>query len=109
MEIGSTRIASIATYGSEQGASVANSRGGCQRANAEASAGHAFSADRPNPTGGQVHWLRAPESGLESPPVVDSQRVAAVRNAVEQGTFVINPERIADKLIGLEQALTDSG
>jgi anti-sigma28 factor (negative regulator of flagellin synthesis) len=32
--------------------------------------------------------------------------VAAVRSAVENGTFAVNPERIADKLISLEQALT---
>ena len=39
-------------------------------------------------------------------PVVDSQRVAAVRSAAENGTFAVNPQRIADKLISLEQALT---
>jgi flagellar biosynthesis anti-sigma factor FlgM len=39
---------------------------------------------------------------------VDSQRVEAVRSAVENGTFSVDAVRIAEKLISLEQALTDA-
>ena len=45
---------------------------------------------------------------LASEPVVDSQRVEAVRSAIENGTFTVNPDRIADKMMSLEQALTDA-
>lgn len=30
---------------------------------------------------------------------VDAQKVQAVRTAIEQGTYVVNPEAIADKLL----------
>jgi flagellar biosynthesis anti-sigma factor FlgM len=39
---------------------------------------------------------------------VDSKKVEAVRSAVENGTFTVHPERIAEKLMSLEQALTDA-
>jgi anti-sigma28 factor (negative regulator of flagellin synthesis) len=39
---------------------------------------------------------------------VDSKKVEAVRSAVEDGTFMVHPERIAEKLMSLEQALTDA-
>ena len=48
------------------------------------------------------------ERQLESQPAVDGQRVNAVRGAVENGTFEVNPERIAEKKMSLEQALTDA-
>ena len=40
--------------------------------------------------------------------MVDSQRVQAVRSAVEDGTFSVNPERIAEEMMSLEQALMDA-
>ena len=107
MEIENNRIASIATHVCGQGASVESQRGGQQGGGAAASASGTTGADRLSLTG-QAHQLRALETGLESQPVVDKQRVEAVRSAVEQGTFVIDPQRIADRLISLEQALTDA-
>jgi negative regulator of flagellin synthesis FlgM len=65
------------------------------------------SADRVSLTG-EARQLQQLESQIANEPVVDSQRVEAVRSAVENGTFTVNPDRIADKLIGLEQALTDA-
>lgn len=38
-------------------------------------------------------------------PVVDSQRVEAVRQAIANGTYEIDPQRTAEKLIGFETAL----
>jgi len=109
MEIDNNRIASIATYVSGQSASVAKLRGRCRGASKEPSVGHVCGADRVVSLTGQAHRVRALTSGLESQPVVVSQRVAAARSGLEQGTFVIDPERIADKLMGLGQALTDAG
>jgi len=106
MEIENNRIASIAAHISGQGAAVEN-RNTAPRGQDAPPATGSGGADRVSLTG-QAHQLRALESGLESQPVVDSQRVEAVRSAVEQGTFTINPERIAEKLISLEQALTDA-
>ncbi len=46
------------------------------------------------------------EIRIAESPVVDSNRVAEVRNAVDNGTFTVDPARIADKMISLETALT---
>jgi anti-sigma28 factor (negative regulator of flagellin synthesis) len=40
--------------------------------------------------------------------VVDSQRVKAVGSTVENGTFTVNPERIAEKMMSLDKALLDA-
>lgn len=38
-------------------------------------------------------------------PVVDAQRVDAVRESIANGSFSIDPARIADRMMGMEQAL----
>lgn len=38
-------------------------------------------------------------------PVVDTQRVQEVRAAIENGTYEVRPERIAEKLLSLEEKL----
>lgn len=43
--------------------------------------------------------LHALESGMESVPVVDAARVEAIKQAISEGRFKINPEVIADKLL----------
>ena len=43
---------------------------------------------------------------MASLPVVDTQRVDAVKKALADGTYRIKPERIADKMLGFENALT---
>lgn len=47
--------------------------------------------------------LEASESG-ESPEV-DATKVKAVRTAIAQGTYVVNPEAIADKLLSNAQEM----
>ena len=42
---------------------------------------------------------------LASEPVVDRQKVEAVKQALQDGTYKINSENIADKLIEYEQLL----
>lgn len=43
--------------------------------------------------------LHAMESAMDNVPVVDMARVAAIKQAISEGQFKINPEAIADKLI----------
>ena len=50
--------------------------------------------------------LRELEKSVASLPVVDTQRVDAVKKALADGTYRIKPERIADKMLGFENALT---
>ena len=38
-------------------------------------------------------------------PIVNEARVAAVRLAVEEGRYEVAPERIADKMLRMEQEL----
>ncbi len=49
--------------------------------------------------------LQSVQHSLASQPVVDTQRVAATRQAIENGSYQINPSHIASKLISLERAL----
>jgi negative regulator of flagellin synthesis FlgM len=37
--------------------------------------------------------------------VIDTQKVASVRSAIQQGTYVVNPEAIADKLLSNAQEM----
>jgi negative regulator of flagellin synthesis FlgM len=105
MEIDNNRIASLVTHSRGQGASVDKPQNDNGKTGGERNSPSASSADRVSLTGG-ARQLRELESGLASQPVVNSQRVEAVRSAMESGTFKVNPERIAEKLISLEQALT---
>ncbi|TCK18875.1 FlgM family anti-sigma-28 factor [Thiogranum longum] len=106
MEIDNSRVATLVTSDSGQGKPVEkqdNSQSG--PASGKASTGSS-TADSVNLTG-QARQLQMLEAQIAREPVVDTQRVQAVHAAVENGTFTINPERIADKMISLEQALTD--
>ena len=49
--------------------------------------------------------LNALEKQLASLPVVDVQRVDAVKREISNGTFEINPPRIAEKMIQIESAI----
>ena len=107
MEIENSRIASLVTSNSGQGAPVENQGKGNTKSPATESVSNIGSSDRVSLTG-EARQLRELEASLASQPVVDSQRVAAVRSAVEDGTFKIDPQRIADKLMSFEEALTDA-
>ena len=107
MEIENNRIASLVTQTSGQGAAVEKQGQGGTNAPAEESAATPGVTDRISLTG-EARQLQEIEARLATQPVVDSQRVEAVRSAVENGTFTINPERIAEKMMSLEQALMDA-
>lgn len=49
--------------------------------------------------------LRSIESSLASLPVVDTQRVEAIKLAIADGSYQVNAQSIADKLISFEQIL----
>jgi negative regulator of flagellin synthesis FlgM len=107
MEIENNRIASLVTPASGQGAPVEHQEKGNTNSSSADSGNTGHSSDRVSLTG-EARQLQELETRLASEPVVDSQRVEAVRSAVENGTFTVNPERIAEKLMSLEEALTDA-
>lgn len=45
------------------------------------------------------------DQNLSRQPVVDSQRVAQIRQKILSGTYAIDPQRIADKLLSYEFAV----
>ena len=49
--------------------------------------------------------LRSIESSLASLPVVDTQRVEAIKLAIADGSYQVDAESVADKLIDFEQIL----
>jgi len=75
--------------------------------NAPAQAGNTAptSADSISITG-TASQLQALEKQLTSLPVVDVQRVDSVKREISNGTFEINPPRIADKMIQMESFIS---
>jgi negative regulator of flagellin synthesis FlgM len=49
--------------------------------------------------------LKRIEAGLADVPDVDRSRVEAVRRKIESGDYEVNPRKVADKLLRLEQDL----
>jgi negative regulator of flagellin synthesis FlgM len=45
------------------------------------------------------------EQAVRSLPAVDPVRVAQFRTAIEQGSYTVQPQHVADRLMQLEQAL----
>jgi negative regulator of flagellin synthesis FlgM len=58
---------------------------------------------------GTARQLADLEQVVKDMPAVDEARVAAVREALVAGSYKISPERIADGLLHLEQALAPLG
>jgi negative regulator of flagellin synthesis FlgM len=103
MEIENTRTASLITQNS-QGAPVDNQGSGRAKAQPDAQANTSHTSDRLSLTG-EARQLKELEARIAAQPAVDSQRVAEVRSAIDNGTFTVNPERIADKMLSLDLAL----
>jgi negative regulator of flagellin synthesis FlgM len=53
----------------------------------------------------QARQLAALEQAVQAAPDVSEARVAAVRSALDEGRYDVSPERIADKLLHMEQEL----
>ena len=54
---------------------------------------------------GTARNLARLEQTVRDLPVVDETRVAHIRDAIEQGTYSVRPQHIADQLLSLERAL----
>jgi negative regulator of flagellin synthesis FlgM len=53
----------------------------------------------------QARQLAALEQAVQSAPIVNEARVAAVRSAIEEGRYEVEPERIADKMLRMDRDL----
>lgn len=53
-------------------------------------------------TAGEVQKL---ESQLAQLPEIDHARVASIKAAIDNGSYEVNPDKIADKLLNMEQTL----
>lgn len=49
--------------------------------------------------------LRELERGLANQPVVDVERVQSVQGAIKEGTFEVDPDSVAEKMIEFEGSL----
>jgi len=64
-----------------------------------------------SPPAGDVHitdsasQLASLEQQVRNLPAVDPARVAQFSTAIEQGTYTVQPQQVADSLLQLEQAL----
>ncbi|KAF1685576.1 flagellar biosynthesis anti-sigma factor FlgM [Pseudoxanthomonas broegbernensis] len=54
---------------------------------------------------GEATGLQALQRELSAAPAVDSARVAEVRQAVESGSYRIDPARIADRMLEMDRLL----
>ena len=73
--------------------------------------GSSSSAAASSPPVGEVHitdsasQLASLEQTVRSLPAVDPARVAQFQTAIEQGTYTVRPQHVADQLMQLEQTL----
>ncbi len=54
-----------------------------------------------------VQDLKLAFAKLESVPVVNAERVKEARDAISSGTYIIDAEKIAEKMIQIEQSLPE--
>jgi negative regulator of flagellin synthesis FlgM len=73
--------------------------------------GASSSGSAASAAGGDVHitesasTLATLEQAVRGLPAVDETRVAQLQTAIEQGTYTVQPQHIADQLIHLERSL----
>ncbi|MGH8297442.1 MAG: flagellar biosynthesis anti-sigma factor FlgM [Steroidobacteraceae bacterium] len=64
-----------------------------------------------SPAAGELHitdsasQLASLEQSVRNLPALDPVRVSQFRTAIEQGTYTVQPQHVADQLLQLEQAL----
>jgi negative regulator of flagellin synthesis FlgM len=101
--------AKISGLDSKQTVSVGASRS-VQRPQDAASGGASSAQGSPSGSDdvqitGAARQLATLEQAVRDLPAVNEGRVTQLRTAIEQGTYTVQPEHIADRLIQLEQAL----
>lgn len=55
---------------------------------------------------GEATSLQAMQRELSAAPAIDNARVQAVREALENGTYRINPDAIAQRMLALDEQLS---
>ncbi|UYB50463.1 flagellar biosynthesis anti-sigma factor FlgM [Xanthomonas sp. AM6] len=55
---------------------------------------------------GEASGLQTLQRELSTAPAVDSNRVESVRNALQNGSYKINPDVIANRMLDLDQQLS---
>lgn len=91
-------VANLATNGSAQ--STAQDSGNTKQAEARSVGSDTLSLTNTAQKLGEL------EKSLSAQPVVDTQKVEAMRAAIENGSYDIDPNRIANKMISLEIAMS---
>jgi negative regulator of flagellin synthesis FlgM len=104
MKIGQPSDNSIQVHSGSAAASQKAAQG------ASASAAATASASQGTRSAGVAVTVSTLARGLEKTTTgdtadIDTQKVAAMRSAIEQGTYVVNPEAIADKLLANAQEM----
>jgi negative regulator of flagellin synthesis FlgM len=95
--------------GPATGSSVGTARAGAGAAVSPGTAGGVASGNSGG--GADVHItdaasaLASLEPSLREAPAIDPARVAALRAAIEQGEYVVDPEHVANQLLQMNQAL----
>jgi negative regulator of flagellin synthesis FlgM len=57
---------------------------------------------------GAARQLATIEQSLRDMPAIDEARIAAVKQRLDSGTYKVDPQRVADRLLHLEQELERS-
>ena len=86
-------------------ASAVNRRGGGPSEAVE----HPPESDADVQLTGAARGLAALEQSVRALPAVDEARVAAVKQRLEDGSYKVDPQRIADRLLNLESSLQNAG
>jgi negative regulator of flagellin synthesis FlgM len=96
-----------AGVGTNRGPDRADTREGGGVRRAPTSAGDSTATDTVNLTS-TAERLKELEASMAEQPAVDPHRVEEVRQAIDDGTFEVNAERIANQLIETENLLASS-
>ncbi|MFO7754050.1 MAG: flagellar biosynthesis anti-sigma factor FlgM [Desulfobacteraceae bacterium] len=82
------------TYGNTQNRSVAENSGKVEKPGEEAGVSDNVSlSDR-------TKDIRKAEAAMDSPPAERAERVADIKKRVEEGTYKVNAEKVAEKMAG---------
>jgi len=101
-EISTLQQAQPQVVGTPEGARVAAAR--TEQSKPERETGKTSLSETVSLTDTAAH-LQSLQNTVERLPVVDSERVEDIKRAIDNGTYEINPDRVAAKMMGLEQAI----
>ena len=96
-------LSQVSELGSHRGGSPAHTEKAPEKSSAPSQAADQVSL---TPAAQQLRQL---EQQIAEQPVVDTQKVNAVKESLANGSFEIDPNRIAGKMMSLERALGDMG